>query len=249
MTLRFSTLFTLLFLCCCHTLVAQSSDLKVSPESVSKEVVVNMLEADFEDISTLRLTNTTNQDLQLQWTKTIERQPREWKTYVYSKKPGFGPYSGKQYKEEKNFTLKAGQTMEYYLVLRPNNKSGKGRITLSFSNVIQPTVFLESVVFDFNVINRIEETAPKSSSRRKITRVYPNPAVDNFFVELPSSVKAGKVEIFNTLGRKLKTFPKPDLEKGYPINDLPEGIYLINIYDSKGEKIRTLRLLHRRFGA
>lgn len=254
MIARILTLFLYLPISFLGLLHGQSDVLLVSPASVSKEVVVNSLAADFEDISTLRVTNSSSQMLQLRWSKKIESQPSGWQTFLYAKKPGYGPYASGQYAqsdEQANFRLKAGETIEFYLILKPNNKSGKGRIELSFSSVTQPNLSLGSSVYDFNVVNReaTQRTNAVTPSRRGTTRVYPNPAIDNFFVELPRGVGAGKVEVFNTLGRKLKTYSYPDPEKGYPINDLPEGIYLISIYDDRGEKIKTLRLLHRRFGA
>lgn len=229
---------------------AQTGSLEISPTSVSKEVVVNELQDDFEDISTIRLTNVGSRDLQLRWQKETEGQANRWRSLLFEKKPNYGPYSTRGYAnaEENNiFTLPAGQTTEYYLILRPDNITGKGRLTVRFAPVAQPGVTYGTTTFDFNVIDR--RNARPAPASRGVTRVYPNPAIDNFFVELPRGVRAGKVEVINTLGRKLKTFARPDPEKGYLIKDLPEGIYLINVFDERGNKLRTLRLLHRRFGA
>jgi len=57
------------------------------------------------------------------------------------------------------------------------------------------------------------------------------------------------VEISNALGNRLRKYDRPDGKQGYDVENLPDGLYLISIYDDKGKKLKTLRLLHRQFGA
>ncbi|PHI20558.1 hypothetical protein CEQ90_07345 [Lewinellaceae bacterium SD302] len=228
---------------------AQRAELSVSPATVSKEVVVNTLDEEFEDISTIRLTNTGAKTLRLQWNKEIESGPGQWQSAVLDKQPNYSPFVGNSQAQDQDqtpFQLRPSESADFFLVLRPNDIAGKGRITINFIEITQPNRILASSTFDLKVIDRKRTASPRATTGS--LQLYPNPAVDNFFVEMPRNVDAGKVEVFNTLGRKLKSYPQPDPEKGYDISDLPEGIYLINVYDDQGKKLRTMRLFHRRFG-
>lgn len=247
------SLVCVLLLFWCNSLFAQAIELGIVPNRVDKEVSVSLLDLDFEEISTIVLTNNDNRELQLQWEKTLINQPQGWESLVCSKTPNYAPFqndSTSEFVEDRRpFRLAPGESLEFYLILRPNGKTGQGRIKLVFSDLTQPGKSLGEAVFNLQVNRNPLAQQEEDSSKPKVLRIYPNPAIENFFVEVPSSKKLGRVEVVNTLGRKLKTFDKPAGPEGYDIDDLPEGIYLINIYDADGNKLKTLRLFHRRFGA
>lgn len=234
-------------------LFAQSSELSIVPNRVDKEVAVSILNPDFEEISTIVLTNNNNRELQLQWEKALIEQPQGWETLVCSRTPNYAPFqndgSSELTEDRRPFRLAPGESLEFYLILRPNGKTGQGRVKLTFSDLTKPGQSLGEAIFNLQVNRNPLAQVENDSSKPKVLRVYPNPAIENFFVEVPTNKRLGRVEVVNTLGRKLKTFDKPAGPEGYDIDDLPEGIYLINIYDSLGNKLTTLRLFHRRFGA
>lgn len=236
-----------------NNLFAQVKELSVVPNRVDKEVAVSLLDHNFEEISTIVLKNTNDRELQLQWDKELVDQPTGWETLVCSKTPNYAPFqtdaSNELTEDRRPFRLGPGESLEFYLILRPNGKTGQGRVKLTFSELTQPGRSLGEAIFDLKVNRNPIARQEENANQPKVLRVYPNPAVDNFFVEVPTNKRLGRVEVVNTLGRKLKTFDKPAGPEGYNINELPEGIYLINIYDALGNKLKTLRLFHRRFGA
>jgi hypothetical protein len=248
-----SFLFFLLPLFCLSHLVAQVTELSIVPNRVDKEVAVSTLDLDFEEISTIVLTNTNDREVQLQWEKELIEQPQSWETLVCSKTPNYAPFqndaSSELTEDRRPFRLAPGESLEFYLILRPNGETGQGRVKLTLTDITKPGRSLGEAVFNLQVSRNPIALVGNDSNRPKVLRIYPNPAVENFFVEVPSSKRLGRVEVVNTLGRKLKTFDKPAGPEGYDIDDLPEGIYLINIYDVLGNKLKTLRLFHRRFGA
>jgi hypothetical protein len=73
-------------------------------------------------------------------------------------------------------------------------------------------------------------------------RIFPNPAVHYF--RISANREIGQVRIINIIGKKVKIYEGLD-DRRYDIEDLPMGIYLVQILDDKG-KIMTTRRLSKR---
>ncbi|MEL6988436.1 MAG: T9SS type A sorting domain-containing protein [Bacteroidota bacterium] len=70
-------------------------------------------------------------------------------------------------------------------------------------------------------------------------KVFPNPAQSYFSVSENNVVL--QVEVYNLLGRKLKSF-KMEAGMKYDVSDLNKGMYLVRLLDSKEKVVKTLRL-------
>ena len=81
--------------------------------------------------------------------------------------------------------------------------------------------------------------APPQEGKRSEISVYPNPAVDYFALNNDENV--GSIVVFNTVGRKLRSF---DAQKGehYSVADLPAGVYLVQILNKSSKVIQTQRI-------
>lgn len=73
-------------------------------------------------------------------------------------------------------------------------------------------------------------------------RVFPNPAT--LYFRVSSSAEIGKVVVINIIGKKVKVFEGSE-EQRYDIEDLPMGIYLVQLIDSNGKILTTRRLSKR----
>lgn len=67
--------------------------------------------------------------------------------------------------------------------------------------------------------------------------LYPNPISDSFTIKTQLHIE--KIEIYNIIGKKVKEFTKQ--KNKYSVQELPEGIYLIQITTEKG--IGTTKIL------
>lgn len=235
------------------SLGAQPLSISLQPKQINKQINVNKLDIDFEEISIISVSNTGQRSVKLAFDPHFQTEPGGW-TVIFRPKPkgsGTYPYSPAAMRESASeaILLAAGESSDFYLIFQPNALVGEGRLVIPFYEESRPSQTLATAKISYKVSH--DDTAPSSSTTKpKTLRLFPNPAIDNFFVESPVNTKIGKVEVFNTLGRKLKTFPQaPKGKEGYDIEDLPEGIYLISVYDTAGKKLSTFRLLHRRFGA
>ncbi len=68
-------LFALLLCCFGLSLSAQGSVLRVEPARVKKEVEVNLLDREYEEISTVNITNTSGRPLRLRWDRQVVESP------------------------------------------------------------------------------------------------------------------------------------------------------------------------------
>ncbi|MEL6802753.1 MAG: T9SS type A sorting domain-containing protein [Bacteroidota bacterium] len=231
-------------------LLSQSASevlLEVEPRQVEKSTTLDEVDVDYEEVSSIRLTNRGTRSLQLRYDKVIDIQPPAWRSIVFrrgnSNAPGRTGSSNSG-----TFTISAGQTIEFQLIVQPNGIGGEGRIRIPFVDDQRPGRPLATASFRIS-INQLGQQTNEVPSLRPSIRVYPNPAPKAFFVELPRSERFGRVEVYNTLGRRMKIFNEEAGPNGFDIESLPEGLYLVNIYNARGEKLRTLRLLHPRGGA
>ena len=241
-------------------LAAQDGEISVEPSAVVKEILLDNLDEGFEDVTAVSVTNNTRRTLQLVQSAITVGEPGAWTYRVSGRGARTAPYTTGPARSDKPLSLGPGETAIYHVALRPDGIGGTGRVELRFSDLTVPgrTLGQSSIATkilrrpalgsDGEVAPSVRAERPATSSGR-VTRLYPNPAKERFFVEVPAGVKIGRVEVSNTLGRKLRRFDGPAGEEGYDIEKLPDGLYLITVFDENGKQLKTLRLLHRQFGA
>ena len=231
--------------------------LRVEPAEISKEVIVDNLEEDFEDVTSVVVTNNSGRSIQLIHQSIRRSQPTAWSYRALDRLSRTTPYvlSATEQESGRFVPLAPGQSTTFYIALRPDGVTGSGSTELRFSDLTVPGATLATARVSTVVRQRASTlpaaTAQDETSRSSVTavRLYPNPATERFFVETPRGTNIGRIELTNTLGRQILTFEGPGDESGYDIRKLPDGLYLISIFDTSGRKIKTLRLLHREFGA
>ena len=69
--------------------------------------------------------------------------------------------------------------------------------------------------------------------------IFPNPTNEIF--KISSESKINKIEIYNLIGKKIKTI-KNDKSNTFNVSDLRNGIYLIRIFDSNNRVLKVMRL-------
>ncbi len=77
-------------------------------------------------------------------------------------------------------------------------------------------------------------------SDNPIISIYPNPTSDYFTVNYTEDIT--KVEVFNIIGRHIKTFKVSESNGRFDVSAFASGLYLIRISDSTGDVIATKRL-------
>ena len=245
------TLLTSLLLALLTTVGAQDTGvLRVEPAEVTKEVAVDNLEEDFEDVTSVMVTNNSGRTIKLTHELVRQRQPTAWEYRALDRLSRTTPYvvTAREQETGRPVTLVPGQTATFYVVLRPDGITGTGSTELRFADLNLPGAVLATARLTTTVGQRAATAGGERSGATSV-RLYPNPATERFFVEAPRGTRISRVEVSNTLGRQIRAFNGPPGQEGYDIRTLPDGLYLISIYDANGKKLKTLRLLHRQFGA
>ncbi|NJC26675.1 T9SS type A sorting domain-containing protein [Neolewinella antarctica] len=248
------TLFLTLFSLFCH---AQDIDLLIEPANVTKEVTVDDLDKRYQDITNVTVTNRSNRTIDLVQEQVDGTMPTNWTYGTFSRRTETAPFIVPRNKvqEAAPVRLGPGEMATFSVVLSSGGSTGTGTVGVIFTDANLPGVILGTGNFTTRIVRRANaastENGRPAARRPNPTSValYPNPARERFFVESPAGTNLGRVDVANTLGKRLLSFPKPSGKEGYDIEKLPDGLYLISIYDDRGKKLKTLRLLHRRFGA
>jgi hypothetical protein len=253
--------FLALFLSLCTCCFAQQSVLRVEPANVAKDVVVDDLDKDYQDITTVTVTNNSAKTVQLVKKQVVIGKPRAWRYGTFSRRNQNSAYVITEANQStgRPVSLRPGESANFQVVLEPAGVTGDGRVEVQFFDSSNPSKILGKATVTAEIIQRSNNGVSGAgssesgnfSSRPVPTSVnlFPNPARERFFVEAPPGTKIGRVEVSNALGNRLRKYDRPDGKQGYDVENLPDGLYLISIYDDKGKKLKTLRLLHRQFGA
>ncbi len=75
------------------------------------------------------------------------------------------------------------------------------------------------------------------------TMVYPNPATD--YIKLKKSDGVAEVRIFNVVGRQVEAYRIVEKDQSFDINNLPNGMYLVQLISPGGKIIGTHRMNKR----
>ncbi|WP_083926208.1 T9SS type A sorting domain-containing protein [Neolewinella persica] len=241
---------------------AQRSALRVEPATVVKDVVVDDLDDGYQDITTITVTNDSPRSMLLTGKQVIIGKPSEWKYGTFNSQRRSNPYVISDTNTADNtINLDPGASATFQVVLQPFGIAGDGRVEVQFSDLNDPRQLLGKAIVTSEIVKRSASTSGIHGSNVSggnddarptptSVRLFPNPTQESrFFVEAPPGTKLGRIEVSNTLGNRLRKFDRPDGKNGYDVEGLPDGLYLISIYDDKGKKLKTLRLLHRQYGA
>ncbi len=241
-----SLLFTVLSVLLALPLQAQDG-LLIEPATIKKQVIADLSDLSYEEVAKVTITNPNDEAVSLVWDKVVMYQPVVWETQICDKVASYPPQVVTNVDPLQGIdapvVLQAGESFELYFTLLPYGSTGQSRIEVPFRSLSNPDDILATATFQINIINE-SETAIYSGSQSR-PRLYPNPVIDRFF--LAGAPDLSRLEIFNTLGGRVKVFRNPQPGDSFNVSDLPQGVYLVSLVGEDGKVVRTLRLLRREF--
>ena len=209
-----------------------SGQIAFSPEQIT------ILGNPSEELITFKvdLTNNGAEDVQLFWKLSKgDNFPAEWATQICDFQLCYGE-NVDQISTALPNTLKAGETRDFKIYLLPYNTEGEG--DLSFSIFDDDGFANEVVKLTTNEII-ISTTTSVKEVRDLDIKIYPNPSNDYF--QMTHDDKVSKVILYNLAGKTIKELNHYK-GKSQNIDFLRSGMYLVRLFDSRSELIKTMRL-------
>ena len=193
------------------------------------------------------VTNNNNAPISLIWNRIVkENCPEEWDTqicdnnlcYFYTINSNVDEAVGLN----EPFVLQANETFDGFILhVLPRTVPGCCRVKVEFSTVENPDEIIETAIFDVSVNTPSCDFSVSTAeiAEAQLVSVFPNPTTDAF--TLSNNDVVSQVDVYNSLGQKLKTF---DFTNGeyMDIADLTSGVYSLQLKNKKGETLNALIL-------
>jgi hypothetical protein len=119
----------------------------------------------------------------------------------------------------------------------PGGVEGEAEYMLYFYDLAEPENILDSV----RVLFETTTTAIHDLTSASL-RIYPNPTTSYFQISDPAGV--AKVIVYNIVGNRLREFDARNISR-FDVSDLPEGIFLVRLFDADQRVLKTVRLSKR----
>lgn len=223
------------------------TNLTIEPALVKKQVMADLSDLNYEEVIKVMVSNPSSQTMRLQWDKVVEYQPYNWESQICDKVASYPPEVVTNYDPlqgmQAPIELGPGESFELYLTILPYSTTGQTKIEIPFRSIDDPETIIGKAVFQVNLIDDREQGSRNRGTTQ--ARLYPNPVIDRFFVA--GAPDLSRLEVFNTLGSRVKVFNNPQPGDSFFVADIPQGVYLVTLIDENGKVVRTIRMLRRDF--
>lgn len=233
-----------LFLFLAVTTWTQAQTIKIEPKTVTKVYNnQNLSDPALQLQQYAKVTNVTNQEIRLKWTRVIVDQPLDWDTQVCDNNACYIPIVSTNVDAavglNQPVVLAPGASYEMGLYVVPNGVAGQGTFKLIFALASSPNTVLDTISYNISV----NQTTSTNEIEVGNIRVFPNPASDYF--ELTNDEAIDRMMVYNLLGREVRSFRAQGVGQHYSLQGLPDGLYLIALLNDKKGVVKTVRLNKR----
>ncbi len=216
--------------------VGINAQVSISPSTLSTTISESV-----EHVYKITVTNNGNTPASIWWQINKGANfPMKWKAYFcddnfcYTPAIEFCPPT-------KPNVVPAKTTTSWTFHLDPDNLSTSGKVQLQFfSDATRKTLIAETEKDALVVADKLLST--KNTGRASELRIYPNPVDDFFTIQNDQGVH--RVSIYNIVSKEIESF-KHISGASYNISDYSKGIYIVSLLDSKGKRIKSIKLSKR----
>jgi hypothetical protein len=239
------TLLLVLAICTLMSGNTQPVVLTLTPNPIETNEAIDMNDPLFELVGYATITNVSSDSIAVRWNRIMPTVPMGWEVLVCDNSSCYPPFVSSNVMPEFDLNvpivLAPGATSNLDVHVRPNQFPGTATIDVALS-LANDTTIISTGVYHF--------TASLASSvnaniRQQDIRLFPNPTAEYF--QLSPGTGIGRVVVYNTLGRQLRSF---DVYEGrrYSLAGLPDGMYLVSLFEPGAKSsLRTIRVIKRGF--
>lgn len=112
-------------------------------------------------------------------------------------------------------------------------------------HLVNMKTIIFTIAFSFALSVGFSQTAKLSNGYKQTiaVQVFPNPTTSFFNIE-GGDVQIATIYLYNLIGKRMKTF-YPKKEVDFYVDDLSNGLYLVQMIDGSGNIVATNRLTKR----
>lgn len=183
--------------------------------------------------------NNSNRTLNVRWERNPIQVPAGWSIQIQD--------ANKLYADFVDSNMDAEVYLNEPITLRPNERSRldvhatangtPGEMVLSIELYLaeQPEMIISAEDVKVNIKSNQYNT-------RRRNAIYPNPSSN--FLKLAQQKDVERLVVYNIVGKKVRTFIVSD-NTDYDISGLPDGIYMVGLFDERNQIIKTVRIQKR----
>ena len=169
------------------------------------------------------------------WVRTLVSGPSAWDVAVCDENACYPPNIGTKW-----FIALNNETSLMKVVFRPNNTSGSGLVKVHVYAKSDSANSNNTAYYHFNTIT---STSNYTAQAVKDIFIYPTPVREIMNVVFNANLKPNRIDVFNVLGQKVKTFPvQLDRSTGrveLQLADLDKGMYFVRVYQDGSSSVIT----------
>jgi hypothetical protein len=217
--IRSFTLIFVLFFCKAQSQVS----LTLEPNPVS----ITVLSTDIDIAAKAIIKNTSEFKKNVQWIRLVDNISQGWESAICDKNACYISTL-----DTMSLELEGGEESNMDVHIYPNGNNGEAKIKVKVVEIGNDSNSVTGTYL-FNL------TSPVRNITLPEIKVFPNPTQDFFRVR--SNITIGKIELYNVVGRKIKTYYAYP-EKQYSVDGLNAGLYLARLFSLDEKVIKTSKL-------
>jgi hypothetical protein len=210
---------------------SQNVTINLSPQIVNAGISADTFEARGKAM----FKNTSNSTKRFAWKRTIVAMTSGWQALVCDAK---GCWNAQNSESSEQIDVAPNSTSILDVNIRPNHTAGSATIEVKVYEIGNEANAVTGRYLFTTTTTATRESAKSNAS----VRIFPNPATDFFSIQDDYDV-VERVVVYNMIGRVMKNYStNSNNGNKYTMTDLPEGLYVIRLLNSRGGTVKTIRL-------